>query len=380
MNKIIPTILLTSVFWIVIYLLISPKKSDDSEIENIADYSEEIIGEWQPTEMSDSKLIFSKYGTMRIGDSPIDCNYSIDKDVITISLFNIVDGSFRIKIYTESSDTYLEIFEMPQFAGKYIKVDNCKKQVAKSDAANRHSEKQNTPSKPDKQEKKSVKMNIPQPDGEKRSDLSAVEKTVPESDAETKPEIRPAPEITNYSSAITGKWQPVEGAKNPLEFSKYGTVIQWLGGSVDMRYEYSLNGNKLDIGYDNDAKVIISNEGSNTYLEIYNSKNFSGKYILSKKAPNISTEKLATSEYMEEIAGKWEPIFGAKETLEFSKYGTVIQWLGGSVDMRYEYSLSGNRLNIGYDSNAKVVISQNATNVYLEIYNSKEFSGLYRKL
>lgn len=376
MNKIIPTILLTSVFWILIYILICPKNQTDTDTENTIDYSENIIGEWHPTEMSESNLIFSKYGTMRIGDSPIDCNYTIDKDIITISLFNIVDDSFRIKIYTEDNDTYLEIFDMPQFAGKYKKVKNTKKQKKSSNSATNTQKTSATATKPTNTENKSVKKssNI---ETEQQSDILNIE-------VDDTPITIQEPEISkqtvDYYSAITGKWKPIEGAKNSLEFSKYGTVIQWIGGSVDMRYEYSLKGDKMDIGYDSNAKVKISDEGNNTYLEIYNSQKFSGKYILISKAPSVDATKINIDEYQEAIAGKWKPMFGAKEILEFSRYGTVIQWIGGSVDMRYEYSLNGNRLNIGYDDNAKAVISRNTNGTYLEIYNSNKFSGLYKKL
>ncbi len=47
--------------------------------------------------------------------------------------------------------------------------------------------------------------------------------------------------------------------------------------------------------------------------------------------------------------------------------------------MRYEYSLSNNKLSIRYDRNARVVISEDANNYYLEIFNTTDFSGRYKK-
>ena len=374
MNKIIPTILLTSVFWILIYILICPKNQTDTNTENTIDYSENIIGEWHPTEMSESNLIFSKYGTMRIGDSPIDCNYTIDKDIITISLFNTVDDSFRIKIYTENNDTYLEIFDMPQFAGKYKKVKNTKKQEKSSNSATNTQKVSATATKPTNTENKSVKKssNI---ETEQQSDILNIEvDDAPISIQE--PEI--SKKTVDYSSAITGKWKPIEGAECPLEITKYGVAIQTKYG-VNMRYPYSLKNNRLNIGYDKGASIEITTDTDGTFLEIFNSKDFSGKYKLSSKQPSIQSDEIDFKDYPSDIVGKWVPIAGAECTLELSKYGTAIQTKYG-VDMRYEYNLNGKKINIGYDKNALVVISKNEKNTYLEIYNSKDFSGLYKKL
>lgn len=90
-----------------------------------------------------------------------------------------------------------------------------------------------------------------------------------------------------------------------------------------------------------------------------------------------TTPKEDKIDYSREIVGKWTPVEGAKYTLEFTKYGTVIQHLG-STQIRYDYSLSGDKLNIQYN-NSRIVISKDASYYYLEIYNSREFSGRYRR-
>ena len=77
-------------------------------------------------------------------------------------------------------------------------------------------------------------------------------------------------QVTQHQSdsyEIVGKWQPVEGAKNPLEFTKYGTVIQTVYSTLRMRYDYQITGDKMKIRYDNATFKIIK-EGNATYLEI----------------------------------------------------------------------------------------------------------------
>lgn len=183
-------------------------------------------------------------------------------------------------------------------------------------------------------------------------------------------------EVTiDYAREIDGKWQPVEGAEYPLEFTKYGTVIQY-HGSLLLRYSYSLSGKRMNIRYDK-ARVEIIKEGNDYYLEIYNSEDFSGKYKRVSQPRKIAMRPLPESQYSELINGKWAPINGQEFSLEFTKYGAAIQY-HGSLDLRYDYSLTGAKLNIRYD-NARVAISEDASYYYLEIYNSEDFSGRYRK-
>ena len=182
----------------------------------------------------------------------------------------------------------------------------------------------------------------------------------------------------NDSQEIIGKWRPVEGAKNPLEFTKYGTVIQTVYGELNMRYDYRINGEKIKIRYD-DATFKIIKEGNTTYLEIYNSEDFSGRYRRASQPSKINASVIDKREYPSYIIGKWTPITGQENPIEFTKFNTVIHMVYGELDMRYEYSLSSDRLSVRYDHNARVVISEDANNYYLEIFNTTDFSGRYRK-
>lgn len=194
---------------------------------------------------------------------------------------------------------------------------------------------------------------------------------------EPAPEPKPASvtESIDYAREIDGKWTPVEGAQHSLEFTKYGTVIQY-HGSLQMRHDYSLSGKKMNISYDK-ARIEIVKRGNDCYLEIYNSQEYSGKYRRTSQPRKIAMRQLDESLYAEAIVGKWSVINGQEHPLEFTKYGTAIQH-HGSLELRHDYSLSGEKLKIQYD-NARVVISEDASYYYLEIYNSQEFSGRYRK-
>ena len=186
-------------------------------------------------------------------------------------------------------------------------------------------------------------------------------------------EVSKATETIDYAREIDGKWTPVEGAQYPLEITKYGVAIQERG--YDDRIKCLLKGKKLAIKYDN-ARCEITKEKGVYYLEIYNSQDFSGKYKRTSQPRKIAMRKLDSANYTELIIGKWNPINGHKYPLEFSKYGTAIQYRG--YEDRVEYSLNGSSLKIKYD-NASVVISEDASYYYLEIYNSEDFSGRYRK-
>ena len=190
--------------------------------------------------------------------------------------------------------------------------------------------------------------------------------------AEQKP-TAPATESIDYAREIDGKWTPVEGAEYPLEFTKYGTAIQYRG--YKDRITYALKGQKLKIQFDN-ARCEITKQGGEYYLEIYNSQEYSGKYRRTSQPRKIAMRQLDESLYAEAIVGKWSVINGQEYPIEFSKYGTAIQYR--NYEDRVEYTLNGSNLKIQFD-NARVVISEDASYYYLEIYNSEDFSGRYRK-
>lgn len=183
-------------------------------------------------------------------------------------------------------------------------------------------------------------------------------------------------EVTiDYAREIDGKWQPVEGAEYPLEFTKYGTAIQHRG--YQKRVSYSLKEQRLRIYLDSNARCEITKQGADYILEIYNSQGFSGKYKRVSQPRKIAMRPLDQSLYAEAILGKWSVINGQEYALEFTKYGTAIQHRG--YEKRIEYNLNGSNLRIYLDSSARVAISEDASYYYLEIYNSEDFSGRYRK-
>lgn len=183
-------------------------------------------------------------------------------------------------------------------------------------------------------------------------------------------------EVTiDYAREIDGKWQPIEGAEYPLEFTKYGTAIQHRG--YQKRVNYSLKEQRLRIYLDSNARCEITKQGTDYILEIYNSQDFSGKYKRVSQPRKIAMRPLDQSLYAETILGKWSVINGQEYALEFTKYGTAIQHRG--YEKRIEYNLNGSNLRIYLDSSARVAISEDASYYYLEIYNSEDFSGRYRK-
>ena len=195
----------------------------------------------------------------------------------------------------------------------------------------------------------------------------------PEPTPEPTPKPAPVTESIDYAREIDGKWTPVEGAKYPLEFTKYGTAIQYR--SYKDRITYALKGQKLRIQFDN-ARCEITKQDGEYYLEIYNSQEYSGKYRRTSQPRKIAMRQLDESLYAEAIVGKWSVINGQEYPIEFSKYGTAIQYR--NYEDRVEYTLNGSNLKIQFD-NARAVISEDASYYYLEIYNSEDFSGRYRK-
>ena len=192
-----------------------------------------------------------------------------------------------------------------------------------------------------------------------------------------KPATSTPQQMGNISQEIVGKWQPVEGAEYSMEFTKYGTAIQYRG-SYQSRHPYSLNGNIAKIGYSNNLKIEITSNGGVTYLEIYDSDDFSGKYKRVSRPKVINYNAISGDLYTTAIVGKWTPIDGQEYAMEFTKYGVAIQ-VRGSYNSRTEYKLEGNKLKIAYDNNAKVALWEDANNYYLEIFNTTDFSGRYKK-
>lgn len=198
-----------------------------------------------------------------------------------------------------------------------------------------------------------------------------------------KKDIAPQPvasasqQLDALGQEIVGKWQPVEGAEYSLEFTKYGTAIQYRSGYLS-RHPYSLNGNIANIGYSNNLKIEITAKGGVVYLEIYDSDDFSGKYKRVSRPKVINYTAISVDLYSTAIVGKWTPIDGQEYAMEFTKYGVAIQ-VRNSYNSRTEYKLEGNKLRIAYDNNARVALWEDSQYYYLEIFNTEDFSGRYRK-
>ena len=219
---------------------------------------------------------------------------------------------------------------------------------------------------------------------EAKSKSSSTNKAKPkQTENVAKKDITPQPvasasqQLDALSQEIVGKWQPVEGAEYSMEFTKYGTAIQYRG-SYWSRSPYSLNGNIAKIGYSNNLKIEITSNGGVTYLEIYDSDDYSGKYKRVSRPKVINYTAISGDLYTTAIVGKWTPIDGQEYAMEFTKYGVAIQ-VRGSYNSRTEYKLEGNKLKIAYDNNAKVALWEDANNYYLEIFNTTDFSGRYKK-
>ena len=219
---------------------------------------------------------------------------------------------------------------------------------------------------------------------EAKSKSSSTNKAKPkQAENVAKKDIAPQPvasasqQLDALSQEIVGKWQPVEGAEYSLEFTKYGTAIQYRSGYLS-RHPYSLNGNIANIGYSNNLKIEITAKGGVVYLEIYNSDDFSGKYKRVSRPKEINYNAISGDLYSTAIVGKWTPIDGQEYAMEFTKYGVAIQ-VRGSYNSRTEYKLEGNKLKIAYDNNARVALWEDNQYYYLEIFNTEDFSGRYRK-
>lgn len=245
-----------------------------------------------------------------------------------------------------------------------------------------------------------IKENVEMEDDDSTTDVSAVKMQKKPAEAKSKSsstnkakpkqtenvakkDIAPQPvasasqQLDALSQEIVGKWQPVEGAEYSLEFTKYGTAIQYRSSYLS-RHPYSLNGNIANIGYSNNLKIEITAKGGVVYLEIYDSDDFSGKYKRVSRPKVINYTAISGDLYSTAIVGKWTPIDGQEYAMEFTKYGVAIQ-VRNSYNSRTEYKLEGNKLKIAYDNNARVALWEDSQYYYLEIFNTEDFSGRYRK-
>ncbi len=148
---VIVTFVLTTLFWVAIGYL--------TKVNTTNDYSQDIIGKWEPIEVAEHHLEFSKYGTMiqtinlnkamnNIMPQINGMDYEFDKEYPYIIEDNIVSITqnadngyneddkiidFQVAITSDESGTYLEIYGgtnlyddfygVTKLSGKYKKVD-----------------------------------------------------------------------------------------------------------------------------------------------------------------------------------------------------------------------------------------------------------------
>lgn len=340
--------------------IVSPKKATHApkpqpKVEHpkaiAKNYAELICGYWEPIEEASQAIEFNKYGIFKRYIEFLDTEitkespYLVNGSTVTLTQHK-ENVSFPIKIYSNKQGTFLEIYDITQISGKY---------------------------------KKGQKASETQVEAEKGFSTSQPAPTI-----ETKPENRAIPlkngdSIPEVSEDIIGKWLPVDGAKHPIEISRYGTIIQWWSDNNNSRYRYTVKGSMITIGYNKECRFEITHDKDKTYLEIYNNNSFSGKYVKQSSHYAPSGQIIPQSELSEAIVGKWEPVIAAEHTIEITRYGTIIQWWSVNNNSRYDYTLTGNQLDIGYNK-CEVEVVKSEYNTYLEIYHNDEFSGLYRKI
>ena len=332
----------------------TPDKTASESVIHDKDYAKLICGYWEPVEGTKSKLDISKYGTITRHYKLYNSWYE-DREEYVISGNELTIRpcyECTVDVVEENGVTYLEVYGHENYAGKYKK---------KSPTPNK------TTSAPQKQKivaetKKEIINNA----------TIETTKDSPKTDSEDKTDT-----TLCIQEVLIGKWEPLDGAKHPIEISRYGTVIQWWAEGHNSRYEYSLIENEIVIAHKH-SKYKISKEEDQTYLEIFNNDEFSGKYIKHSNHFAPAGQLIAQENLKEEIVGKWQPVCGAKHPIEITKYGTIIQHWAKGHNSRFDYTLNGNQLDIRYNE-CKVEVVKNKSNTYLEIYNDNEFSGLYLK-
>lgn len=164
MNKnkfvtILSTVFLTSLFWLAIYFLVLPaakgmgkrsrpqasteavqSRQPDPEAPRYAanakknvDYSHDIVGRWQPVEVSELMLDISAYGTLKTTTTqhrhPVRTEYKyklLGNQLGYTLLSDFYEGDWhRIEITTDDNgQMYLSVFDDPALGGRYKKVGN----------------------------------------------------------------------------------------------------------------------------------------------------------------------------------------------------------------------------------------------------------------
>ena len=218
--------------------LSNQKQETVAEIPD-ASNSISIIGKWKianPTGYSeaDKMLYFTEYGAFKDyygvqSGSSHDYNYTVTGDKVRYTNGSYDNGQFRYKTMKEDGWTYLEIYDDREFAGKYVLVE-----------------------------------------GKKSSDNQI--------------------DVTN-SVGIIGKWKianPVgySEADKMLYFNEYGAFKDYYGvqSGSSHDYNYTVTGDKVRYtngSYDNGQfRYKTVKEGSRIYLEIYDDREFAGKYVM----------------------------------------------------------------------------------------------------
>lgn len=146
------TFVLTSIVWFLITRNIVTKSEEECNYiedevvdihfaDSLSTVRAELIGEWEPVELSQSRLLFTQYKTLvvtPINGSSSSITYSYffddypyinedktDADVVRISndaIESASGNSFRYLIQKEANDTYLLIYSHSILSGKYKKV------------------------------------------------------------------------------------------------------------------------------------------------------------------------------------------------------------------------------------------------------------------
>ncbi len=248
------TFVLTSLFWLVLFAT----KGTRSSVSGQGEYRTEIVGCWAPVEGAEIALVFSRDNTLSLGTLPLKIPYEVDGNCVRLSGFSNLE--MKIRLTSDGSNTYLEINGAPHLAGRYRKMSADESAANTTDGNNAPAPKPAvTPaSKPVTAAKPAA--SAPKPATPKLADQQTPQSTI------------------SLAEVIVGKWKPVEGTKCPIEITKYGTFIHWPFPSVDMRYDYTLNGNRITIKRQGTGRVAVTTTSGGTYLEIYDITEFAGKY------------------------------------------------------------------------------------------------------
>ena len=151
---ILSTVFLTSLFWLALFFLVVPaiKGKNNRTVEQTVavqtgqpdpeapryavnakknvDYSEDIVGRWQPVEVSEVMLDFSAYGTLKTTTTqhrhPVrtEYKYKLLGDRMGYTLMSdFYEGDWhRIEITTDDNgQMYLSVFDDPALGGRYKK-------------------------------------------------------------------------------------------------------------------------------------------------------------------------------------------------------------------------------------------------------------------